>query len=185
MLRFSLPGDIMEKISERKMLMRFSYCPHCGSRLGSRSLGDEGLVPWCDSCDIPLFDMFSSCIIALVVNEYEEAAILRQNYLSSQYGTLVSGYMKPGESAEDCASREVMEELGIGLEELRIVKTWWHGRKDQLMIGFVGRAKKADFKLSSEVNEARWVPVAEALGQVHPKGSISYALIELYLYRKP
>ena len=171
----------MGKISERKMLMRFSYCPHCGSRLGSRSLGDEGLVPWCDSCDIPLFDMFSSCIIALVVNEYEEAAILRQNYLSSQYGTLVSGYMKPGESAEDCASREVMEELGIGLEELRIVKTWWHGRKDQLMIGFVGRAKKADFKLSSEVNEARWVPVEEALGQVHPKGSISYALIELYL----
>ena len=163
------------------MLMRFSYCPHCGSRLGSRSLGDEGLVPWCDSCDIPLFDMFSSCIIALVVNEYEEAAILRQNYLSSQYGTLVSGYMKPGESAEECAYREVAEELGIDLEEIRIVKTWWHGRKDQLMIGFVGRAKKADFKLSSEVNEARWVPVAEALGQVHPKGSISYALIELYL----
>ena len=171
----------MGKISERKMLMRFSYCPHCGSRLGSRSLGDEGLVPWCDSCDIPLFDMFSSCIIALVVNEYEEAAILRQNYLSIQYGTLVSGYMKPGESAEDCASREVMEELGIGLEELRIVKTWWHGRKDQLMIGFVGRAKKAAFKLSSEVDEARWVPVREALVQVHPKGSISYALIELYL----
>ena len=161
--------------------MRFTYCPDCGMKLSSRVLGDEGAVPWCDGCGRPFFDMFSCCVIVLVMNEYEEAAILRQNYLSSQYGTLVSGYMKPGESAEECAYREVAEELGIGLEEVKIVKTWWHGRKDQLMIGFVGRAKKADFKLSSEVDEARWLPVEEALGQVHPKGSISYALIELYL----
>ena len=51
----------------------------------------------------------------------------------------------------------------------------------QLMIGFVGRAEDTGFRLSSEVAQARWVPVREALEQVHPKGSISYALIELYL----
>lgn len=161
--------------------MRFTYCPHCGMKLSSRVLGDEGAMPWCDGCNLPLFDTFSSCIIALVVNEFEEAAILMQDHLSSKYGTLVSGYMKPGESAEDCARREILEELGLELDALEIVKTWWHGKRDQLMIGFVGRAKKADFKLSSEVQEARWIPVREAIKQVHPKGSISYALIELYL----
>ena len=41
-----------------------------------------------------------------------------------------------------------------------------------------------DREKSSEVDEARWLPVEEALGQVHPKGSISYALIELYLQGK-
>lgn len=163
------------------MSVRFAYCPHCGNKLEARSLGDEGLVPWCNICSVPLFDMFSSCVIALVVNEFEEAAILKQGHLSGVYGTLVSGYMKPGESAEDCARREIMEELGLEPDALEIVRTWWHGKRDQLMIGFIGRAKKTDFRLSSEVQEARWIPVAEALGRVHPKGSISYALIELYL----
>jgi len=161
--------------------MHFTYCPHCGMKLSSRVLGDEGAVPWCDGCGKPFFDMFSSCVIVLVVNDREEAAVLMQDHLSDRYGTLVSGYIKPGESAEDCARREVAEELGFELKELQLVKTWWHGKRDQLMIGFVGRTSDRTFRLSSEVTKARWVPVADALGQVHPKGSISYGLIALYL----
>ena len=161
--------------------MRFTYCPDCGKPLSARVLGDEGPVPWCDSCGKPLFDMFSSCVIVLVLNEREEAAVLMQDHLSSKYGTLVSGYIKPGEAAEDCARREVWEELGIRLEELRIQKTWWHAKRDQLMIGFVSRASETSFRLSCEVAQARWIPVREALGQVHPKGSISYDLIDVYL----
>lgn len=164
--------------------MRFVYCPHCGSGLSSRVLGDEGAVPWCDRCQKPLFDMFSSCVIVLVLNDREEAAILMQDHLSSKFGTLVSGYIKPGESAEECAQREVAEELGFELKDLRIVKTWWHGKRDQLMIGFVGRTSDTAFRLSSEVAQAQWIPAADALGQVHPKGSISYALIEEYLMKR-
>lgn len=49
--------------------------------------------------------MFSTCIIALAVDEQGEVALLRQGYISSQYHVLVSGYMKPGESAEESAAR--------------------------------------------------------------------------------
>ena len=140
--------------------MRFTYCPHCGTKLTPRPIGDEGLVPYCDTCEKPLFDMFSTCITVMVVHECEEVALLKQGYLSSQYRVLVSGYMKPGESAEDCTRREVLEELGIELEELRIVGTDWFARRDQLMIGFVGRARKQAFKLSEEVDSAAWVPVS-------------------------
>lgn len=161
--------------------MRFTYCPDCGSKLASRELGDEGLIPWCENCGKPLFDMFSSCVIILVVNEFQEAALLRQSYLSTQYHNLVSGYMKPGESAEECATREVMEELGLPLESITIKGTWWFGRKEQLMIGFFGKAKKADFQLSAEVDSAQWVPMEQALAMVHPEGSVSHSLIALYL----
>ena len=65
--------------------MRFAYCPHCGTKLTPRPIGDEGLVPYCDTCEKPLFDMFSTCIIVMVVNECEEVALLKQGYLSSQY----------------------------------------------------------------------------------------------------
>lgn len=57
--------------------MRFNYCPDCGSKLELRPIGDEGNTPWCPQCQKPLFDQFSTCIIALVLNGREEAAILR------------------------------------------------------------------------------------------------------------
>lgn len=164
--------------------MRFTYCPHCGTKLTPRPIGDEGLVPYCDTCEKPLFDMFSTCIIVMVVNECEEVALLKQGYLSSQYRVLVSGYMKPGESAEDCTRREVLEELGIELEELRIVGTDWFARRDQLMIGFVGRARKQAFKLSEEVDSAAWVPVEQAPELMHPGKSISTELVRRYLQER-
>lgn len=163
--------------------MRFHYCPDCGCALELRPVGDEGETPWCPQCQRPLFDQFSSCIIALVVNRRGEAAVLRQGYISRQYGNLVSGYMKPGETAEDCARREIKEELGLDVTALELVKTWWMEKKGLLMIGFFAQVADTQMRLSGEVDAACWVPAAEALGQVHPKGSISHALVSAYLER--
>lgn len=161
--------------------MHFTYCPDCGSKLINREIGDEGMVPFCEECNKPLFDMFSTCIIALVVNEYGEAALLRQGYISNQYYNLVSGYMKPGESAELTAVREIEEEIGIKVNSLGFAGTYWFGKKDMLMIGFIARAKKTDLVLSGEVDQAEWIPAENAIMLVHPKGSVSYALLEKYL----
>lgn len=125
--------------------------------------------------------MFSCCIIVLVVNEYDEAALLRQAYISTQYHNLISGYMKPGETAEYCAEREVFEEIGIRTDSLKLIGTWWFGLKDMLMIGFIGKARKADLRLSCEVDNAQWIPVEQAIHLVHPNGSVSYALLEAYI----
>lgn len=161
--------------------MRFVYCPDCGSKLTGREIGDEGLVPFCEKCNKPLFDMFSTCIIALVINENGEAALLRQGYISNQYYNLVSGYMKPGETAELTAAREIEEEIGVKINSLEFAGTYWFGKKDMLMIGFIAKAKKTDLVLSEEVDQAEWIPAEKAIALVHPKGSVSYALLEKYL----
>lgn len=163
--------------------MRFKFCPDCGEKLTTKSFGDEVDVPFCKTCDKAWFEMFSNAVIVLVVNEKSEVAVLRQNYISKRFYNLVSGYMKPGETAESSAHREVSEEIGIELTELRLVRTFWFAKKDLLMTGFIGRAKKAEFTLSKEVDGAEWIPAAEALGLVHPKGSVSYALLDEYLKR--
>ena len=117
------------------------------------------------------------------MNDREEAAILRQGYISQQYGNLVSGYMTPGETAEACACREIGEELGLRVTKLELVRTWWMEKKELLMIGFFARVEGTEMRLSGEVDTAGWVPVKEALGQVHPEGSISHALVASYLER--
>lgn len=166
--------------------MRFTYCPDCGSRLGERELGDEGMVPWCDSCGKPWFDMFSTCVIALVANERDEVLLLRQGYISTQYCNLVSGYMTPGETAEAAARREIKEETGLDIEALELVGTWWFKRKGLLMIGFTARATAGQaLRLSVEVDSAEWRDAATALTMVHPggQGSTSHALTELFCER--
>lgn len=161
--------------------MHFLFCPQCGEKLIEKNMGDEGNVPFCENCNVPFFDMFSSCIIVLVTNEDGEVALLKQSYISNKYYNLVSGYMKPGEIAEETALREVEEEIGVKLENLKFSGTYWFGKKDMLMIGFIGFAHKTKLNLSVEVDSAKWVPAHEAIKLVHPSGSVSHILVQKYL----
>ncbi len=157
--------------------MRFTYCPHCGTKLGKKEIGDEGLVPFCEPCNMPLFDMFATCVICAVTNEQGEVALLRQGYLSDTRYVCVSGYMKIGESAEECATREIKEEIGQDVTELRFVKSYPYEKKEMLMLGFHAKVNKAELVLSSEVDAAEWIKYEDALGKIR-EGSIAWQLVK-------
>ncbi len=157
--------------------MRFTFCPHCGSKLTKKEIGDEGLVPFCEPCKLPLFDMFSTCVICAVTNEYGEVALLKQGDISNTRYVCVSGFMKIGESAEESAVREIEEEIGQKVEELRFVRSYPYEKKEMLMLGFHAKVKKAELALSVEVDDAEWVPFAEALGKIR-EGSIAWQLVK-------
>ncbi len=157
--------------------MRFTYCPHCGAKLGQREIGDEGLMPFCETCDIPLFDVTEPCIIALAVNEQGEAALLRQNYVTTETYVCVAGHIKTGETAEKTACREIEEELGILPEKVEFIRSYYYEKKDMLMLGFLARVKKSDFSLSGEVDSAKWFPLMEA-DQYVKEGSIAWNLVK-------
>lgn len=157
--------------------MRFTYCPHCGSELTKKEIGDEGLVPFCESCKVPLFDMFSTCVICSVTNEQGEVALLKQTNLSATRYVCVSGFMKIGESAEESAAREIEEEIGQKVESLRFVRSYPYEQKEMLMLGFHAKVKKSDMVLSVEVEDAEWVPFADALGKIR-EGSIAWQLVK-------
>ena len=157
--------------------MRFTYCPHCGTKLGQKEIGDDGLVPFCEPCKMPLFDMFATCVICAVTNEQGEVALLRQGYLSDTRYVCVSGFMKIGESAEECATREIKEEIGQDVTELRFVRSYPYEKKEMLMLGFHAKVKKAELVLSSEVDAAEWVKYEDALGKIR-EGSIAWQLVK-------
>lgn len=164
--------------------MRFRYCPDCGARLSARVLGDEGEVPWCDSCSRPWFDMFPAAVIALVHNEEGEVLLLRQDYILTEFHNLVSGYITPGEDAETCARREIAEETGLEVERLELVLTNWFPKKDMLMVGFFAEVKKRPLRLSGEVDSAAWYRSEEIPALLSPRPwSTSRILASRYLER--
>lgn len=163
--------------------MKFIHCPTCGEKLVQRNIGDEGLVPYCNSCNHPRFNIPYTCTLTLVVNELEEVALLRQNYVSKSSYVLVAGYVKSGESAEETAGREVEEELGISPKSVQYIKSYYYEKRDMLMLGFVASVDKGDFKISGEVDEAGWFSIKEALKLIR-EGSIAMELLKDYLKYK-
>ena len=157
--------------------MRFKYCPHCGTQAIKKEIGDEGEIPYCDKCKVPLWDMFTTSIICAVVNEEKEIALLRQNYVSTTSYVCVAGIMKLGESAEETVIREVKEEINQDVEELKFIQSYPYEKKEMLMLGYLAKVKKAELKLSGEVDAAVWVPFYEALGMLR-EGSIAWQLVK-------
>lgn len=163
--------------------MHYKYCPQCGAALIDKSAGDDGDVPYCEECGKYWFDSFASCVIVMVVNEFDEIALLRQEYISDQYCTFVAGYITPGENAEQTAFREVKEELGLDVERLDYAGTHWFAKREQLMHAYMGYVKKNRFNLSVEVDAAFWVPAAEAPSMMFPDapGNTQHILYRKYL----
>ncbi len=166
--------------------MHYAYCPLCGSKLVDKEAGDDGVVPYCEHCKKYWFDGFASCVMVLTYNQFDEIVLCRQSYLSDKYSSLTSGFITPGETAEQCAVREVKEELGIDIQNLEYAGTYWFQRGQMLMHGFMGYAPKCAFKLSVEIDAANWVPAKEATQTMFPDspGNAVYGVYRKFLKKR-
>lgn len=157
--------------------MRFDYCPFCGEKTILKTIGDEGDIPYCEKCSRPLFDMFSTCVLNVVVNEYNEVLLIRQSYGDTSRYVGVAGFMKVGETPEEAGAREVLEETGLTPESVTYIDSAFYEGRDQLMLGLLARVKKADTNISGELLEAKWFTFDEAVNTVR-EGSIIQRFIK-------
>ena len=156
--------------------MKMKYCPCCGTEAIQKEIGDEGLMPFCPTCNMPLWDYFNTSIICAVVNEYNEVALLRQSYISTTNYVCVAGHMKSDESAEETVKREVKEEIGQDVNELVYIRSYPYEKKDLLMLGFLAKVKKQEFVISGEVDSVEWFPIEEAQMRLR-EGGIAWQLV--------
>ena len=157
--------------------MRFDFCPKCGEKLVLRQIGDEGEIPYCEVCQRPWFDMFSTCVLNVVVNEDNEVLLIRQSYGDTAKYVGVAGFMKVGETPEQSAAREVLEETGLNAESITYIDSAFYDGRDQLMLGMLARVKKAECHISGELLEAKWFNIDEAAATVRD-GSIIQRFIK-------
>ena len=149
--------------------MTFRYCPDCGKELGTKEIGDEGHVPYCFACEKPHFGFSYPCVLCVVINENDEVALLKQNYVSSTNYVGVAGYVKQGETIDDCAKREVAEETGLTVTEVKYYTNYYNEKRDLSMFGVICRVRNGSFKLSSEVDAAAWFSPEKAIESVANK----------------
>jgi NAD+ diphosphatase len=115
----------------------------------------------------------------MVINEFDEVALLKQDYVTKQHLVFVAGYYKPGESAENTVKREVFEEIGQTVIELNYIESFYHERLDTLFLCYISKVNKTEFVLSREVDDAKWykLPIDESL--LNPLG-VAYRIYQRY-----
>ena len=159
--------------------MTFQYCPSCGEKLIQKECGDEGLIPFCVTCRKPLFSFSYPCVICLIVDENNQIALIKQSCVSEHY-ICVAGYVKQCETIEETAKREVEEETGLGVINVKYLNSYYYEKRDNLMFGFVCIVEHSDFSISGEVDSAVWFSIEEAEALLR-QGSIGKNLLRDFL----
>ncbi|MEK6263556.1 MAG: NUDIX domain-containing protein [Clostridium sp.] len=142
--------------------MKFKYCPHCGKELTLKDSWDEGAVPYCNLDDIMFFDTPKPCIVVAVMKG-KEILLLKQSYTFKNSKVLVSGYVTNGESVEETVYREVKEETGISVGTIKYLGSEYLASKEIIMLTFSAMYVDGYIIKSSEVEDAEWKHIDDAL----------------------
>lgn len=140
--------------------MIFDFCTKCGNKLEKVHMGDDECKK-CPSCGQVYGTNPFPIVAVLVINEFDEVLLLKQNYISEDKWTIVTGYMVDGETIEEAVVREVKEETGQDVISYNYVSSYYFAPKRLILIGFMARVNKSDFGHSQEVDDLRWYKIDE------------------------
>lgn len=140
----------------------------------------EEVARQCTHCGHIHYPPISPCIIVLVTKGTQCLLAHAAKFSPGRFSTL-AGFIEPGETAEQAVAREVREEVGIGVHNIRYVKSQSWPFPHSLMLGFFADYLEGELQPDGkEILQARWFD-AHQLPDLPPEFAISRQLINLYI----
>lgn len=154
------------------------FCSGCGGELTPQT-GNWGKL--CSSCGYVHFPAIHPCSIILVRRDNLFLMARKREWAPGRYG-LVAGFLDLGESLEECAAREVLEETGIRIKNVQYVGSQCWPFPSQLMAGFVADYAGGEIIVEeNELEDARWFSCEEPPAGLPPHRSIARWIIDRYM----
>ena len=167
------------------------YCAVCGAKTEMKNGGAKRACPACGAEHFPRSDP-----VAIVLAVHENACLLgRGPHFPPGFLSALAGYIEPAETPEEAAKRELFEEAGVTLTDIRYQFSQPWPFPSSLMMGFI--ADTADRALTldaDEIEEARWIEIADIKALLNgedrlgvflpPKFTIARQLIERWTASK-
>lgn len=135
-----------------------------------------------------IFPRTDPAVIMLVHDGAGNVVLGRQAVWPPGRFSILAGFVEPGESAEAAVAREVAEEVGLRVSDVRYVGSQPWPFPQSLMLGFVARAERAGELVldPAEIEEARWFSrdqllAGEGLAALPPAVSIARNILDRWL----
>jgi NAD+ diphosphatase len=153
------------------------FCGRCRGELKART---DVRAKECPDCGRLEFPRLSPAIIVLIQRE-DEILLARSARFVEGFFSVLAGFVEPGESLEEAVRREVMEEVGISVKEIKYFGSQPWPFPDSLMIGFTARYESGEIQIDGEeIVEAGWYGPSN-LPKLAGKISIARQLIDSFL----
>ena len=153
------------------------FCGRCGERT-EHPPGERARR--CPRCGLMAYPRVAPAVIVLI-RRGNEALLARGKRFPLPFYSTLAGFVEPGESLEEALAREVREEVGVEVKDLRYFgsQPWPFGRS--LMVGFTAEYASGEIRVDGqEIAEAGWFGV-DRLPRIPPPLSIARRLIDAHI----
>ncbi len=150
------PGDAAIAAQARHLVdwhTRHRFCPGCGEPTRAK---DGGWARGCSNCSTEHFPRTDPVVIMLVLDG-ERCLLGRQPAWPRPFFSALAGFVEAGETLEEAVLREVAEEAGIAVANVRYLASQPWPLPASLMLGCVARATTREIVVDrTELEEADW-----------------------------
>ncbi|MDR0641284.1 MAG: NAD(+) diphosphatase [Treponema sp.] len=155
-----------------------TYCGSCGTK--NTDAPDE-LARLCPSCGRREYPRISPAVITLITNDRGEALLAHNRKFAGGVYSLIAGFNEAGESLEATVIREIREEVGLEVKDIRYIASQPWPFPNSLMLGFTARHASGEIHPDGEeIMDARWFNPAK-LPSLPGFGSVSRYLINRWI----
>jgi len=156
---------------------RHRFCGRCGS---PTELKKDEYARICPQCSLVRYPGVFPAIIVAVIKDRHILLARSQRFPEGRYSVL-AGFVEPGETLEGCVRREVGEEVGLAVKNIRYFGSQPWPFPNSLMIGFTAEHAGGDIVIdNNEIVDAHWY-AASALPEVPGKPTIARQLIDWFV----
>jgi NAD+ diphosphatase len=129
------------------------FCGRCGIKT---ELDEKDMMLKCPVCGQVHYPRIAPAIIVAIRNE-DELLMAKHSYHDNIRYALIAGFVEPGESIEEAVHREVSEEVGIKIKNLKYLKSQSWPFPNSLMLGFEAEYDSGEIKVDGdEIVKAKW-----------------------------
>lgn len=171
---FMLAGRAVQLLDWQR---QHRFCGQCGTANGRKS--DEFAMQ-CPCCGLLVYPRISPAIMVLV-RDGERLLLARSHRFKPGVYSALAGFLEPGETLEQCAAREVREEVGVEITRLRYFASQPWPFPNSLMVAFFADYAGGEIRPDPhEIEDAGWF-TRDQLPLLPDPVSISRRLIEAAL----
>ena len=146
------------QIATKAVLVRDWYMSHrfCGRCGVATQLDEKDMMLKCPSCGQVHYPRIAPAIIVAIRNE-DKLLMAKHSYHETIRYALIAGFVEPGESIEEAVHREVSEEVGIKIKNLKYMKSQSWPFPNSLMLAFTAEYDSGEIKVDGdEIVKAKW-----------------------------